>query len=173
MIAESQFLFRCYSDPGFMPDRWGSSPPGSSRRAGGYSSVLRLTADEVSLPYSPVPKSSSSGTRTWAKRMRYGKDIALLPEAWLRLLSCEAQKSAVILNDESPRAPVLYLGITAFVRDDFVREIKTAPCSGWLRRWRGELSRATLRSFRPGTPRSKLPGRDEPAVLGRLDPSGI
>jgi hypothetical protein len=28
---------------------WGSSPPGSSRRAGGYSSVLRLTADEVAL----------------------------------------------------------------------------------------------------------------------------
>src|ERR1039457_7581606 len=29
----------------------GSSPPGSSRRAGGYSPVLRLTADEMSLPY--------------------------------------------------------------------------------------------------------------------------
>src|ERR1022692_3040129 len=48
--------------------RWGSSPPGSSRRAGGYSSVLRLTADEVSLPYSPVPKSSSSGTRLYLPR---------------------------------------------------------------------------------------------------------
>src|ERR1022692_4312286 len=30
----------------------GSSPPGSSRRAGAYSPVLRLTADEMSLPYS-------------------------------------------------------------------------------------------------------------------------
>src|ERR1039457_4623947 len=47
---------------------WGSSPPGSSRRAGGYSSVLRLTADEVSLPYSPVPKSSPSGTRLYLPR---------------------------------------------------------------------------------------------------------
>src|ERR1039457_4287856 len=34
----------------------GSSPPGSSRRAGGYSSVLRLTADEVSPPLFPCPK---------------------------------------------------------------------------------------------------------------------
>src|ERR1039458_4496478 len=47
---------------------WGSSPPGSSRRAGGYSSVLRLTADEVSLPYSPVPKSSPSGARLYLPR---------------------------------------------------------------------------------------------------------
>src|ERR1039457_2620816 len=29
------------------------SPPGSSRRAGGYSPVLRLTADEMSLPLFP------------------------------------------------------------------------------------------------------------------------
>src|ERR1017187_9553642 len=34
----------------------GSSPPGSSRRAGGYSPVLRLTADEMSLPLFPCPK---------------------------------------------------------------------------------------------------------------------
>src|ERR1017187_3574321 len=32
----------------------GSSPPGSSRRAGGYSPVLRLTADEMSLPFIPL-----------------------------------------------------------------------------------------------------------------------
>src|ERR1022692_3562676 len=32
------------------------SPPGSSRRAGGYSPVLRLTADEVSLPLFPCPQ---------------------------------------------------------------------------------------------------------------------
>src|ERR1022692_3879621 len=30
------------------------SPPGSSRRAGGYSPVLRLTADEMSLPFIPL-----------------------------------------------------------------------------------------------------------------------
>src|ERR1017187_3112968 len=35
-------------------DRRGSSPPGSSRRAGGYSPVLRLTADEMSLPFIPL-----------------------------------------------------------------------------------------------------------------------
>jgi hypothetical protein len=32
------------------------SPPGSSRRAAGYSPVLRLTADEVSLPLFPCPQ---------------------------------------------------------------------------------------------------------------------
>src|ERR1019366_3344359 len=32
------------------------SAPGSSRRAGGYSPVLRLTADEMSLPLFPCPK---------------------------------------------------------------------------------------------------------------------
>src|ERR1039457_1609906 len=32
------------------------SPPGSSRRAAGYSLVLRLTADEVSLPLFPCPQ---------------------------------------------------------------------------------------------------------------------
>src|ERR1017187_3785757 len=42
---------------GTMPDLpVAGSPPGSSRRAGGYSSVLRLTADEVSLPLFPCPQ---------------------------------------------------------------------------------------------------------------------
>ena len=50
----------------------GSSPPGSSRRAGGYSPVLRLTADEMSLPYSPVPKSSPSGTRLYCRGGHFG-----------------------------------------------------------------------------------------------------
>src|ERR1017187_8759950 len=34
----------------------GSSPPGSSRRAGGYSPVLRLTAGEMRPPLFPCPK---------------------------------------------------------------------------------------------------------------------
>src|ERR1022692_252923 len=54
----------------------GSSPPGSSRRAGGYSPVLRLTADEMSLPYSPVPKSSPSGTRLYCRGGHFGSGSA-------------------------------------------------------------------------------------------------
>src|ERR1039458_4352662 len=48
-----------------------ASPPGSSRRAGGYSPVLRLTADEMSLPYCPVPKSSPSGDTTLLPRRTF------------------------------------------------------------------------------------------------------
>src|ERR1017187_2090726 len=48
----STFLRRAHR---FGGDR-GSSPPGSSRRAGGYSPVLRLTADEMSPPLFPCPK---------------------------------------------------------------------------------------------------------------------
>src|ERR1022692_1310612 len=53
-----------------------ASPPGSSRRAGGYSPVLRLTADDVSLPYSPVPKSSPSGTRLYCRGGHFGSRSA-------------------------------------------------------------------------------------------------
>src|ERR1039458_9994430 len=59
----------------------GSSPPGSSRRAGGYSPVLRLTADEMSLPYSPVPKSSPSGTRLYCRGGHFGSGFRAGPLA--------------------------------------------------------------------------------------------
>ena len=44
--------------------------------AGGYSPVLRLTADEMSLPYSPVPKSSPSGTRLYCRGGHFGSGSA-------------------------------------------------------------------------------------------------
>src|ERR1017187_4815045 len=53
-----------------------ASPPGSSRRAGGYSPVLRLTADEMSLPYCPVLKSSPSGTRLYCRGGHFGSGSA-------------------------------------------------------------------------------------------------
>src|ERR1039457_5436756 len=56
-IAESKgcALPNTWKDGASDADR-GSSPPGSSRRAGGYSPVLRLTADEMSPPLFPCPK---------------------------------------------------------------------------------------------------------------------
>src|ERR1035441_2913196 len=54
----------------------GSSPPGSSRRAGGSSPRSGLTADEMSLPYSPVPKSSPSGTRLYCRGGHFGSGSA-------------------------------------------------------------------------------------------------
>src|ERR1017187_6314159 len=71
-------------------------PPGSSRRAGGYSPVLRLTADEVSLPYSPVPKSSPSGTRLYSRGGHFGsgprRSARGRPKAVFLLLACCTQE---------------------------------------------------------------------------------
>jgi hypothetical protein len=61
---------------------------------------------------------------------RYGKDIELLPEAYRRLLLCEAQKSSVIFDDKVSPAIICYFGVSAFVRDEFVLAIKTPPL-GW------------------------------------------
>jgi len=58
---------------------------------------------------------------------RYGSTIALLPEAWLRLLQCEARVAVVAHDEENPRAGVCFAGISAIVRDDFLHELKTPP----------------------------------------------
>jgi hypothetical protein len=58
---------------------------------------------------------------------RYGPVIELLPEAWLRFLQCEARAAMVIFPDESPDAPICFLGTTITVHDDFLRELKTPP----------------------------------------------
>jgi hypothetical protein len=58
---------------------------------------------------------------------RYGAAIADLPEAWLRLLQCEAKAAMVFQVEEGSRAPICFFGTTAFVQDDFLREMKTPP----------------------------------------------
>ena len=58
---------------------------------------------------------------------RYGRNIELLSEAWLRLLQCEARATMVVHADKSSRAPICFFGVTAFLRDDFVHEMKTPP----------------------------------------------
>jgi hypothetical protein len=60
-------------------------------------------------------------------RHRYGQDIELLSEAWLRVLSYEAKVAISIFDEENPCGPFLYFGITVFLRDDFVSEMKKAP----------------------------------------------
>jgi hypothetical protein len=58
---------------------------------------------------------------------RYGRDIDLLCDVWLRLLSSEAQVTTVLFPNESSDAPVCLFGWAVFVRDEFLREIKNMP----------------------------------------------
>jgi len=58
---------------------------------------------------------------------RYGSTIKLLPEAWLRLLDREAKVAVVVYEDAGHRAPICFPGVTVFVNDDFMREIKAPP----------------------------------------------
>ena len=58
---------------------------------------------------------------------RYGRTLDSLPEAWRRLLTCQAHNAMVFFAGESLDAPVCFFGITAIVNDDFLREMKVAP----------------------------------------------
>src|ERR1022692_947802 len=73
----------------------GSSPPGSSRRAGGYSPVLRLTADEMSPPLFPCPKKFTF----W--------DTTLLPRGtfWVRVRAGPLADAPRPFSSCSPAAP--------------------------------------------------------------------
>ena len=63
---------------------------------------------------------------------RYGSAIADLGPAWLRLLSCDGLCSASVFEEveegvERTRPRMLGVGVTVFVSDDFLREVKTQP----------------------------------------------
>jgi hypothetical protein len=62
---------------------------------------------------------------------RYGSQIGDLPKAWLRLLACEAKRTTVFYSAEQPRAPICFVGVSLFVNDDFMRELK-APPGFWM-----------------------------------------
>src|ERR1022692_4619277 len=75
----------------------GSSPPGSSRRAGGYSPVLRLTADEMSLPLFPCPKKFTFWDTTLLPRGTFWVRVPRRPargrpKAVFLLLACCTQE---------------------------------------------------------------------------------
>lgn len=62
---------------------------------------------------------------------KYGNGIKDLPVAWLRLLASEAKVATVFFDDDGPRAPICLVGISIFVTDDFMRDLK-APPSFWV-----------------------------------------
>jgi hypothetical protein len=62
---------------------------------------------------------------------RYGNRIGDLSKAWLRLLGCEAKHATVFQAAESPRPPICFVGVSVFVNDDFMQELK-APPGFWI-----------------------------------------
>ena len=58
---------------------------------------------------------------------RYGKAIEELPAALSLLLELDAQTTSVMFSGESATAPICWIGISAFVRDDFVDDLKKPP----------------------------------------------
>jgi hypothetical protein len=76
---------------------------------------------------------------------RYGKAIADLKPAWLRLLKSEGQVAAVLEEIEGTRTTICMVGVSVFVGDDFLRELKSPPL-----RWLGpELAKRILRGDSP------------------------
>ena len=76
---------------------------------------------------------------------RYGSAIADLRSAWLRLLGCEAKTAVVFEEVENSRVRIWGVGVSVFVNDDFMREVKTPPFF-----WIGpELARRVARGNSP------------------------
>jgi hypothetical protein len=76
---------------------------------------------------------------------RYGSQIGDLSKARLRLLACGAQNTNVFQEDDDPSAPTSLVGVSVFVSDDFVSELKTPPL-----RWIGpELMKRNLAGDSP------------------------
>ena len=76
---------------------------------------------------------------------RYGKAIENLPDALNQLLESEAQTTTVMFSDTSATAPICWIGISVFVRDDFLDDLKKPP--HW---WIGaELTRRIVRGQSP------------------------
>lgn len=76
---------------------------------------------------------------------RYGTAISDLRKAWLRLLGSEAFTAVVFEESRDGHFELLGAGVSVFVSDSFLLEIKTAPLS-----WIGpEIVRRTVRGDTP------------------------
>ena len=97
------------------------------------------------------PSESSCGWATIRKPIRD------LSAAVGQLLESEAQTTTVMFSDTSATAPICWIGISVFVRDDFLDDLKKPP--HW---WIGaELTRRIVRgqSLLQGNSRGELAGR--------------
>jgi hypothetical protein len=76
---------------------------------------------------------------------RYGGAIADLRRGWLRLLDWEAKRAGVVEEVNGSHATICVVGVSVFVTDDFVREIKSRPL-----RWIGpELAKRIAQGNSP------------------------
>lgn len=76
---------------------------------------------------------------------RYGEAIADLSIAWLRLLDYEAKSTVVFEEVQDRRVRIWGVGVSVFVNDGFMREVKTPPLF-----WVGpELARRIARGNSP------------------------
>jgi hypothetical protein len=76
---------------------------------------------------------------------RYGPAIKDLRRSWLRLLGSDAMTTAVFEEVEKGRATLAGVGVGVFVRDEFIRELKSRP-----QFWFGpELAKRALRADTP------------------------
>jgi|ERR1017187_7109048 hypothetical protein len=87
------------------------SPPGSSRRPGGYSPVLRLTADEMRLPLFPCPKKFTFWDTTLLPRGTFWVrsapgPLADAPRPVFLLLACCTQEEDALATSMEGRAGV-------------------------------------------------------------------
>ena len=58
---------------------------------------------------------------------RYGKAISHLRAAWLHVLECEAKAASVLEEISGRKTKICFAGVSVFVRDEFVRELKSPP----------------------------------------------
>jgi hypothetical protein len=76
---------------------------------------------------------------------RYGAAIKDLRRSWLRLLSSEAMTTGVFEEVDKGRVTLAGVGVGVFVRDEFIRELKSTP-----QFWFGpELAKRALRPDSP------------------------
>jgi hypothetical protein len=76
---------------------------------------------------------------------RYGSAIKDLGRAWLRLLGSEAMTTAVFEEVDRGRVHLAGVGVGVFVRDEFIRELKT-PRQFWVG---AELTKRVLNGNSP------------------------
>ena len=88
---------------------------------------------------------------------RYGADIDNLGPAWRRLLGSAAMTAAVFEQVDQQGATIVAIGVDIFVRNEFIREIKTPPLV-WIAR---SLCRRIT---------SELSATRKPAFVGVIPP---
>jgi hypothetical protein len=76
------------------------------------------------------------------ERRRYGPLLELLPSAWLKLLRTESLKSTLVEDTDSRTPELVALGVSVFITDVFLTELKTHP-----RPWMGPTLTERLQSI--------------------------